>query len=226
MSYPLIEMAASDFPPSFIRMITEGMPRVYRESKEKVFNDPDYEESDKRYLLPHVRRLHTEKLLRESAEKSGIKTSIEKTSSGMHEYTLVRAGRFSLTACYVDLPNRFPRVATHRTQYAAINNFLPQILLDLDDSNVVQLPTVGDIYAILIHGSEPNNNEANTNEAPAFLRLGIPKHNRASWEDTIDLIEIMETQAIKYQKPEEDMQAQLQEAHPIFKKIPKEEEGT
>lgn len=216
---PLLNMAAKDFPHKFIEKIISGMGNVYKESKAKVFNDPHYDLTDKNYLLPHIRRVHTEILLRREAESAGIKVSIEKTLSGAHEYALMQTGRFSFTVCYVHSSKAFPRNATHRMQYSGVNKFLPQMDLDLIDSNVSIIPSQGEIYAILLHGSD-----SIADESPSFLRFGFPKYNVSAFEDFIDIYDLQEKQFRNLKSIEDEVSNS--KAQPEFKRKPKEEEGT
>lgn len=222
MEEKLLEITINDLPPDFTDELLTKMAWVYKEAKSKAFEDPDYEKPEARYLLPHFRRALTEVVLRKAANNAKMPADIRRASSGGYEYSIIQAGRLSLTVSYVDDYRRLPRPSKHRAQYSEINRYLSQREIEFEPRAVKSTPGEGAIYGIILHGPEFGNDEM-----PGFIRIGFPRQNCESWidETTIDLYDVRDKQIIRYQKAEEERRSHISAVEPKLKTIDNVAEG-
>ena len=198
MNASLRTLLATDLPDAFVSELINVANWIYRDTHEAIALDSNYDAPEKEYLLPHTRRAIMESKMRELANKHNVQVTIEENSAKNTKYSLIRCGRFALTISKAPGESQLPSKCNFRKQYAEINQHIKQLSLFPLPSN----PQDSSIYGIIIHGHDLNDQSK-----LAFLRIGFPEHEKRGWvEDPIDLLEIMELQAL-------NAQARIQSEH-------------
>ncbi len=184
----LFDSILSDVPHEFLRELPIIREQVYGETYERVLNDYKYEDAEASYLLPHMRRAAFESLFRSRAKAYGLVATIESNKKNNAYYTVVRAGRFHLTASFVRNENDFVRHAHFRDKHASLNGVLAQLDWVKPDKHTV----VNDLYAIVLHGADARNSNPDTfNDTGGFLQIAIPSDDNKCWVETYNIFDLL-----------------------------------
>ena len=171
---PLLNLFVTSVPESFLQRISDRQPALYREAWEQA-NDPSWEEQERRYIEPHLRRILMEAELRQAAEDQGFRSFNLPHAASNCDYVLVKAGRIILTAHQVSRSGESVRPCVSRKQNAGVNRWLDELPLEgVLREPLPSLETGASILAYLIHGrfrvqrkeEEPLN---------LFMRIAIPE---------------------------------------------------
>ncbi len=192
MNESLRNMLINDLSPVFVSQLIEIANWVYRDAYGAIYSDSSYDDSEKKYILPHTRRAKFEKKAREIALDCGLKTTIEQNIVKNTEYTLIKCGRFAFTISKTSGKSQLPAKSDFRKQYSEINQHLLQMPL----FQIISEPKNTSIYGIIIHEHNPFKQDE-----LGFLRIGFPDPIKHKWaEEPVDLIDIMESQTLLSQK--------------------------
>ncbi len=186
----LFNVLGSDIPISFLRDIPHIQVQSYSEANECVKNDYRFAEPEAKYLLPHIRRAKFEQLFRRRALDCGLVATVESTRKNAN-YTLVRAGRFLLTASFAHNEKEFVRPAHFRSQHAYLNSLLGQMDMFKPKGDVPP----NDLYGIIRHGVSKTKSESKRDEESKdesyFLTIAIPSEDNKSWVGNYDLLDMI-----------------------------------
>jgi hypothetical protein len=196
-------------PEPFWRGVLRSLENVYQEGWQRSHNDPLYETTEARFILPYTRRALFERQLRHTATLCGLPNTTMDNVARNCSYSLVRAGRFAFTASAIRTQNDVTRPASFRKQHASVNDFLRAPTLAFMNSQEIFAPD--EIYAIIVH--LPN---AFDPTQLGFAGIGIPSADTESWLEypwnLIDLISIYHQERPQPSSSEDDR------AHPKIKK--------
>lgn len=200
----LKEMLLEDIPPGFVNELLAAMPTIYLESFNTMMNDPALGQEQAKGVLGHYRRARAETLLQETATRHGIDAKLVQPAAGGCTHIRVRMGRFQFVMCHVISRDAFPQHSDEREQSAKVNECIAQMSL-LEEH--VSLST-GEVFGIIIHTEITGRKEEF-----GSIKVGFPDPDWNGWaEEPIDLAEISDIQAKRYQKredPRENLQKQL-----------------
>jgi len=207
------DVVVEDLPPVFLIKLIDLMSNVYRDAKVKTDEGLGLSTKGVDFVMPYVRCAKADDALYQAGCEAGMNTTVEKAVSGAHQYSLVQSGRLSLTISYVCGQGALPRPSKHRSQYSELNEHLSQrSLFDLDDDVMRPAANDGDIYGVILHGTDPCDDTL-----PGFLRIGFPNQNFTAYEEIIDLHDVHDAQSLRYRKPDIDVHEQYQIIEPTLK---------
>ncbi|HSW76249.1 MAG TPA: hypothetical protein VLG50_04365 [Candidatus Saccharimonadales bacterium] len=209
MNESLRSILITDLPARFVSELIGASRWAYRDSYEAVYSDNNYDEPEKKGLLPYVRRARIEKKIREVALDAGLTATVEKNSAKNTEYTLIKSGRVALTVSKSFDRGSLPALARFREQYSSINQHAAQIQM----LPVLSMPFEASLYGVIIHGSSNlSHNEL------GFLQIGFLDSRKYRWvEAPIDLEDIMDAQSLSSQQKDPLIQLQEKNRQPRLK---------
>jgi hypothetical protein len=167
-----------DMPPAYLRDCVVGLFEDYLSSAE--FCADRFELTEAVNLLPFYRRGLIEGRLRENARRhKQMKASCDRDSSGFWNHTVVAIGDCIMTQSTVRHADELVRHSHAREAYAEPDN---QRYLHSSFQPVTQSRR-GFVYAILIHGRDPNDKFF-----PAFAKIVFPERSLTKYyRRSIDL---------------------------------------
>jgi len=207
----LIEMLIDDVPLRFVKAVIERTPLVYKEAYSRSYEEPAWDEPEAQYIIGHNRRVVFEKMYRTEAINAGLAVDVQ--SNGRNcSYTLVRSGRFILTASHVQNQSEVTKPALFREQFAGINKLLTNPLLPFLELDPLQLSRADNVYAIVLHGCESRNPQN-----VGFMRLAFPSADSEAYVANLCLFELQQKMALRKRAiPQEEKIVDL--ARPRLKK--------
>ena len=172
---PLLNLFVTSVPESFLQRISDRQPALYQEAWEKA-NDPSWEEEERRYIEPHLRRILMEAELRQAAEDQGCRSFNLPHAASNCDYVLVKAGRIILTAHQVSRSGESVRPCVSRKQNAGVNRWLDELPLEgVLREPLPSLETGDSILAYLIHGRSGVLQRKEEEPLDLFMRIAIPE---------------------------------------------------
>lgn len=162
--------------------------RKARQSCEEMFGSPGSPESHD--ALPHIRRGLIEQDLRATADRhDGVSARVALNNGDNCNHTEIVSGRVLMTQSAVKSHTEIVRLAKFRLGHAEVrlgHAEAYQLALGLDGESVDHDKPQSDapLYAIIIHGPDPQNPSL-----PGFVRVVFPLRDCSHYVDRIDLLE-------------------------------------
>jgi hypothetical protein len=187
----LVEMLIADLPVKFISGLIERTPLVYQEAFSRSYEEPTWEEEEAYYILGHNRRVIFESMFRAEAVKAGLAVDVKDNGRNC-PYTLVRAGRFILTASHAHSQNDIIQRAIFRNQHAGVNRLLINPLLPIPELDPARLSEADSIYILLLHGEEFKNPRQ-----LGFMRVAFPSAGTESYVENLCLFKLHQEMLVR-----------------------------
>lgn len=182
----LFTALSNDLPVGFLRSLNSGVPGVYSEAYEMAYTSAVISEPEAEYLMPHNRRAIFETFFRAQALTNGLQAVSQPNIRLTAKYSVVKAGKFYITASYVSEPGKFVRPAHFRGKHAALNRYLSQQRIEIFDTPDVLQGEEDGIYCILLHGPDKNNKTQ-----LGFMEFAFPNKNNTDWVDTFKFSDVL-----------------------------------
>lgn len=196
----LFEALLEAIPPQFATSLLSSYPRLCAEAEQVATQHPLLDEMSAKYLIPHLRRGLVESAVNRIAKESGLESYVKSNANGSSSFTMVKAGRFFLTASYVDTPGKNVRRAVFRSEAAELNEFFDQIDMfgfDKVESDAPEIVLTDAIYGILLYGGDGVN---------YFLEVAFPNSSGNGYVERYKLSDILEASNIRKTSPSDNQQ--------------------
>ncbi|WP_139093424.1 hypothetical protein [Delftia sp. JD2] len=182
----LFEALVEAIPPQFAAGLLSSYPRLCAEAEQVALGHPLIEEPEAKYVIPHFRRGLVETAVRRLAREAGLETYARPNANGSSSFTMVKAGRFVLTASYVETPGKNVRRAIFRSEAAELNEFLDQLdMFGYDEAGIdkQEIVLADAIYGILLYGGEGGG---------SFMEVALPNQSGSGYVERYKLSDILE----------------------------------
>jgi hypothetical protein len=187
----LTEMLIDEVPVGFVSGLVERTPLVYGEAYSRSYEEPTWDEPEAYYILGHNRRVIFERMFRDEAIKAGLTVDVRDNGRNCR-YTLVRAGRFILTASHVQGETDIIKRAIFRKQHASVNRLLLNPLLPMPELDPARLSDASSIYVLLLHGEEHKNPKQ-----LGFMRAAFPSADSESYVENLCLFKLHQEMLVR-----------------------------
>lgn len=186
----LFEELVRSLPLAFLEDMAMAVPNMMSEAVALVSQSVLIEQSEIHYLLPHVRRAMFESQFRQRAKKAGLNAFLNSVQNDKAHYSVVEAGRFTLTASYVSTPGKYVRSAEFRSERGVLNELIDQGELFKTDDGEIQIPAeviqkTDGIYCILLYGGELGA------KVSPFMEFAFPAPNYGGYVDHYPFFDVL-----------------------------------
>ncbi len=209
----LKQLLVAELPPGFVRAILAKFENIYHDTYEAISKDSALGDKQAAYVLGYYRRGVVETAFMNLSSEHGLQVDEIQPSNGGCKHIRISTEHFYFVICHVQSSGGFPRHSDNREQSSSINRYLSQIDFFPYDFHV----DGKEFYGIFVHTEQLGNKDIFDS-----LYVGFPDIRFESWvEEPVDLQEIRDLQQRQFQA-QDDLQAQVQNAVPTWKKQKKQ----
>lgn len=168
-------------PLQFFTLLDEGINAAFFDACKHT--KEHYAVPEQTAMIGQTRHAFCEEAFRSAADHAGLESFAITTKPKGGSYSLVESNGVHLLRSNIQTHTGLPRATSFRSEYAAFNEYLQPLQLDLFKEVA---PKNKDCLCAMIVTTSHKNNQ-NKPDVPAFVGLGIPNHNLSAWHIILPL---------------------------------------